>query len=119
MKLIMTEVVDRGTLASEKVLINVLEDTNLINYILRDTTYVRANVISNTWVHTYEFLKQEVKVGDKIILFTGKGTDSKRKLANDCTEYTYYWGLGSCVWNNDGDAAVLYEINSWQHLAVN
>ncbi len=119
MKLKMSQIIDRGTLASEKVLMEVLEDTNLINYILKDTTYLRSNVISNTWVHTYEFLKQTVNKGDKVILFTGEGLNKEKQLPNGSTEYTYYWGLDICVWNNDGDAAVLYEISDWQHIPVN
>lgn len=119
MKIKMIKVVDRGTHQSEKVIMNVVQDTNLINYILRDTTYLKENTISNRWVHAYEFLKQDVKKGDQIILYTKVGINSKKDLGSGCTEYTYYWCLNSSVWNNDGDAAVLYEVEDWQHMAVN
>lgn len=119
MKLQLNQIIDRGTHDSEKVLIDVLQDSNLEFYIIRDTTYTTNNKISNKWFHAYEFLNQPVKKGDKVILYTKRGTTSKKDLGNGVTEYTYYWGLGNSVWNDDGDAAVLYELNDWHTLAVN
>jgi len=119
MKLKMTKIVDRGTHNSEKVLIDVLEDVNLEYYIIRDTTFSKINRISNKWVHVYEFLNQAVKKGDKIVLHTKSGSNQINNLGEGKTEYLYFWGLGNSVWNNDGDAAVLYEINTWDTLAVN
>lgn len=119
MKLKIIQIVDKGTHNSEKVLIDVLEDSNLKDYIIRDTTYIREKVVSNKWVHTYEFLKQPLKKGDKVVLYTKTGTNNEKDLGNGNKEYTYFWGLNSSVWNNDGDAAVLYEIRGWQVVAVN
>jgi predicted carbohydrate-binding protein with CBM5 and CBM33 domain len=119
MKLKMTKIVDYGTHASEKVLIDVLEKANLKYYIVRDTTFSNKDTISNKWTHVHKFLNQVVNKGDKVVLYTKNGTNTKKELANGSIEYTYYWGLGSSVWNNDGDAAVLYEINNWQTLGVN
>jgi hypothetical protein len=119
MKLQLTEIVDRGTHNSEKVLIDVVEDANLQDYIIRDTTFTKGDKISNKWVHAHKFLKQSVKKGDKVVLYTRTGTDSKKELENGNTEYTYFWDLDSSVWNNDGDAAVLYELRAWHTLAVN
>lgn len=119
MKLKLIKIVDNGTHDSEKVLISVTEDANLQFYLIRDTTYSSKDRLSNEWVHSYKFLNQDVKKGDKIILFTKVGTKSSRDIGNGNTEYTYYWGLDSCVWNNDGDVAVLYEIVAWESIPVN
>ncbi|WP_066759902.1 hypothetical protein [Chryseobacterium glaciei] len=118
MKLQLTQIVDRGTHNSEKVLIDVVEDANLEYYIIRDTTFTNGR-ISNKWVHVYEFLNQPVKKGDKVVLHTKIGNTIKKELGNGNTEYTYFWNLGNSVWNNDGDAALLYELNTWQILSVN
>lgn len=119
MKLKMTQIFDRGTHNSEKVLIDVLEDANLMYYIVRDTTYTDDNHISNKWSHAHKFSEQKVQKGDKVVLCTKTGTHRKNDLGNGKTEYVYFWGLGNSVWNNDGDAAVLYEVNTWDTLAVN
>jgi len=119
MKLKMTKIVDYGTHDSEKILIDVLEEANLRYYLVRDTTFSTKDTISNKWTHVHKFLNQIVKTGDKVVLYTKIGTNSKKELANGNIEYTYYWGLGSSVWNNDGDVAVLYEISTWETLGVN
>ena len=119
MKLELIKIVDNGTHDSEKVLISVNQDANLKFYLVRDTTYSSKGKLSNEWVHTYKFLDQNVKKGDKVILFTKAGIKSSRDIGNGNTEYTYYWGLNSCVWNNDGDVAVLYEIEAWKSISVN
>lgn len=118
MKIEITDVVDHGTHASEKVLLKVLNDTDLKYFILRDTTYTSENKVSNEWVHAYRFISQEVKKGDKIILYTKIGNDSIKDLGNGNTQYIYYWNLGSCVWNDTGDAAVLYQIEDWKTFRV-
>lgn len=119
MKLKMSQIVDRGTHNSEKVLIDVLEDANLKFYIIRDTTFDENDKLSNKWVHVYKFLNQVVKEGDKVVLYTKTGRNKKNELGNGKTEYVYFWGLGNSVWNNDGDAAVIYELKGWQTLRVN
>jgi hypothetical protein len=64
------------------------------------------------------FGNQDVKSGDEVILYTKKGTDSSVTLTNGKTRYTKYWGLGNSVWNNTGDAALLFEINTWRTTKV-
>ncbi len=119
MNLKMAKIVDNGTHSSEKVLIDVLEDTNLKFYLIRDSTYSSEETLSNKWVHTYKFLNQKVKKGDKVILFTKHGKKLTRDLGNGNTEYTYHWGLDNSVWNNDGDVAILYQIKAWDSIPVN
>jgi len=118
MKLKIDSVVDYGTHDSERVLLTVLEDCNLKNYQIADTTYNGEHSISNKLRHFYWFAPKDVKAGDKIILHTKRGRNSSTELANGKTQYTYYWGLGNFVWNNDGDAAVLFEVNNWNTTRV-
>jgi len=118
MKLQIKKIIDFGTYESEKVLMDVCENTELYYYILRDTTYI-GNFISNKWVHSYHFAKQVVKAGDKVVLYTKSGTNSTKDLGNGKTEYIFYWGLKNSIWNNEGDAAVLYQVSAWHTVGVN
>lgn len=61
---------------------------------------------------------KEVKASDVVMLFTKKGSNTSKKLSNSSTEYTTYWGLGSSVWNNTGDAAMLFQIYDWATTKV-
>jgi hypothetical protein len=113
MKIKIENVVDHGTLASEKVVLSVDEDTNLHYYILADTTFKSESTVSNKLRHMYWFATKLVKAGDIIELYTKVGTASSNDLGNGNHKYILYWDLEGPVWNNDGDAAVLFEARTW------
>ncbi len=50
--------------------------------------------------HTYTFPSYTLDSGSTVTIYTEKGTDAATKL---------YWQLDDPVWNNDGDAAYLYD----------
>lgn len=118
MKIEITGVIDFGTHESERVELKVLEDCNLHFYQIADTSYTEEGKISNKLRHFYWFPNQDVKSGDKIILYTKRGAKSTSPLAGGKVKYTLYWGLDSFVWNNDGDAAVLFEVKAWKTTKV-
>lgn len=119
MKLKINRVVDYGTLESERVNLTVVEDCNLNYYILIDTTFSSENTISNKMRHTYWFKPQEVKNGDEVVLYTKAGKTKIEDINGGKNKrYTIYWELGNSVWNNEGDAAVLFEINTWRTTKV-
>lgn len=114
MKFKINRVIDYGTHQSERVELAVLQDCSLQYFILIDTTYVEENKISNTMRHMYWFTHQEVKKGDEVVLYTKSGQTSILEINGGSNKrYTLYWGLGNSVWNNPGDAAVLFELNGW------
>lgn len=119
MKLKIKELIDNGTHNSERLEIDVLEDANMKYYLIRDTTYSSAGKLSNKWTHTHKFLTKEVKAGDKVVLYTRRGTDREEDFGEHNKRYIYYWNLDNSVWNNEGDVAVIYEINGWSSLGVN
>lgn len=115
MKLNITKIFDPKNYDAERVLLEVTEDCNLHFFIIIDTTYYPTTKrISNKLRHTYWFPNQDVLAGDTVALYTKKGINTARKNPDGITTtYTLYWGLGNSVWNNDGDAAVLFEISEW------
>jgi competence protein ComEC len=52
--------------------------------------------------HIYTFPSYTLSSGSTVTLYTGKGTSTANEL---------YWGLGSPIWNNDGDAVYVYDNN--------
>lgn len=119
MDLEIDKVIDNGNHAVERIELNVIEKCNLHHYILTDTTYIDTTHVSNKLRHTYWFLNQEVIKGDKIIIYTAKGT-RRTELINSGknTKYIYYWNLGNSVWNNTGDAAILFYTKIWKSKKV-
>ncbi|WP_312288455.1 MULTISPECIES: hypothetical protein [Bacteroidota] len=119
MKLNIKTVTDFGTHASERVWLEVLEDCNLKNYMLTDTTYKEDNSISNKVRHVHWFEPKNVRGGDEIVFYTRRGNESSESINNGRnTRYFLFWGLDSYVWNNSGDAAILFEINNWKTTKV-
>lgn len=113
------KVVDNGSHNVERIELNVVGNCNLHNYILADTTYTDETHISNKLRHMYWFLNQNVIAGDKVVIYTKQGKASTELInGGRNTKYTYYWGLGNSVWNNTGDAALLFNINTWKTKKV-
>jgi hypothetical protein len=106
------QIVDHGQ-QNERVDLSVVANTDLSHFLIADTTFGEYNRISNKLRHMHWFSAKKVISGDKIILFTRKGIDKSEKINSINTKYYLYWQLDSSVWNDAGDAAVLFQINSW------
>lgn len=121
MKAKIRTVIDHGVMSgkdAERIVIDILEDTNMSEYMILDSTYEEGGTISNKIRHPYWFKNRNVKKGDVIVLYTKEGTFNKVENKDKPTTYFYYWGLKSFVWNNDGDAAVLLHIDDTNHHKV-
>lgn len=113
MKLRIDKLFNHGNANKEHVVLTVLEDTNLHYYVIADTTYTDAGKISNTFRHFAWLPTADGKKGDRVALWTTKGK-YKRVVADDGTVWHHvYWGSDAPIWNDDGDAAVLMELNTW------
>ncbi|HAS6741386.1 TPA: hypothetical protein GRI78_00010 [Vibrio parahaemolyticus] len=109
MDLKVVEIKNAGKLNEEYVKLSVVKDCDLVYSIITDTTYTDDSKISNKLRNIYWLPRKEVKKGDTVIVYTGKGTnDSKNGV------HKLYWGLGRSVWNDDGDAALLFQVDTWK-----
>lgn len=84
-----------------------VSDLNLQDEWVRISNTGSSPVSLNGWKiedegnkHTYTFQPYTLNAGSTVTVFTGKGI-------NSATEF--YWQLDNPVWNNDGDAAHLYD----------
>ncbi len=118
MKIIIHGVADSRDHNRERLILNVIENTDIGEYLVLDTTYLQNGNVSNKARHVHWFLDQEVKKGDLIVLYTKPGTSSIEKKSDGTTIYFYYWGLNNSAWNNDKDCAVLIHYDEWIHKAV-
>lgn len=114
MKLKILSIHEQGNANKEYVLLEVVEDCNLDYYGLADTTYTSNDKISNKLRHFYWFPATNVKKGEWAVLQTGTGKNDQYTAASGKKVHRFFWGLGSAVWNNDGDAAVLFEMRTWK-----
>jgi hypothetical protein len=116
MKAKIRQIVDHGH-DSERVIIDITEDTDIGKFIVLDTTYTKSGSVSNKVRHPYWFPDQSVKKDDVVVLYTKAGKRYSKEV-DDHIVYFFYWGLDINVWNNDGDSALLMHIDAWQHYKV-
>ncbi|HEY0883977.1 MAG TPA: hypothetical protein VGE20_01770, partial [Ramlibacter sp.] len=69
--------------------------------------------VSNKVRHTHWFAPLEVDAGDCVVLYTRDGVATSSARADGGTNHFLYWGLSKPVWNDAGDAAMLFEIATW------
>ena len=114
MKIEIINIIDRGTADQERLWLKVSSDTDLVYFIVFDTTYTTQASISNLPRHTYWFRPKIVKAGDQVILYTKAGTPTETKNQDGSTTHFLFWGLEKTIWNAPGDCAVLFEVSTWQ-----
>ena len=112
MKVKIKEIIDHGH-SDERIVLNVIEDIDIGEYLVMDTTYTKDGNVSNKVRHPYWFPDKKIKKGDLVILYSKKGTQSETKNQSGSTSHFFFWGLDSNVWNNDGDCALLLHVNEW------
>lgn len=101
---------NHGNQNEEYVFIEVLEDCDIGEYMLADSTYTQSGKISNKVRHTYWFPDKKVKKGEFVSLWTCKGENTEGKTKGGSKIHRFYWGLDSSVWNDEGDCALLFHV---------
>lgn len=113
MKLKILSIHNHGDADKEFVLLQAMEDCDIGRYALADSTYTADNKVSNKLRHFYWFQDRNIKKGEYISLWTGKGSDTIA-TKDGVPLHRFHWGLASAVWNDTGDCAALLEISTWQ-----
>lgn len=105
---------------NERLTLSVVNDCNVSNYIVMDTTYDDEREEKNVWRHALTLPDLEVKKGDQVKIYTRKGTN-RSVLSNSgkCFIHFVYWGLNVHIWNKDGDIAYLFEISDCENKTIN
>ena len=113
MKLEIKYVKDPGNIENERVVLVVVQPTDIGRYIIADSTYLSNGNVSNLLRHVFWLPDQLVTVGDFIVVYTKDGNNSSKINKEGTRSFFFYWGLDKTIWNKDGDTAVIFEINDW------
>ena len=101
-------------LKDERIVIDVVADSeDQENYILFDTTYDDKGKVSNKHRHPFFFKTTKLKKDEVILIYTKKGESELAKSSKQTKMYVLYWGLDTCVWNNDKDNALLVHYDDY------
>jgi len=101
----------QGEHDEERVMIKVLEDCDLSNFIIADHTFDEKRQQSDKIRHTFWFPKQPVKAGDIIFVYTKDGRDRSFSNSTNTTSYAYFWDIDTSIWNDTYDGVILIKID--------
>ncbi|WP_144172780.1 hypothetical protein [Pseudomonas sp. Kh13] len=113
MKVKIDHVHGHGDASEERVLLSVVDDCNMKYYMVADTSFTADGRISNKHRHVHWFQSVAVKKGERISLHTKPGA-YQTTVSGGVKWHHFYFGLKTPIWNDDGDAAVLFEVNNWK-----
>jgi len=119
MKITVHSIAAHGDHTHERIQLTVHEKCDLAHYMVADTTFsADGGTVSNKVRHTHWFSQLQVNAGDAVVLYSRDGVPTATKRPDGRTTYFLYWGLSKPVWNDAGDGAVLFQIDSWQSRRV-
>ena len=93
-------------------------DQNLWHYILFDATFDETGQSSNIHRHSFIFPNMNVRKGDFIVLYTGKGKIETFVNTAGTRTHKLYWGFDCNIWNNGCDEALLVKVEDFKKAKV-
>ena len=115
MKLSIRGVANAGELGKERLILDVVQDADLGDYVLMRTGFRNGNVtigVRNALWFQYE----DVSSGDVVVIYSKAGQANQNETETN-TVYFYYWHQTECLWGADNSVPVLLDAPDWGFLA--
>ena len=116
MNITFKSIADSGVPAKERLILNVLSDTDVGKFaVFRATT--QDDMVTTGVKTVFWFPDKKVKAGDLVILYTKKGTQNEKLLQDGTRAHFFYWNSSSAIWDDKSMAAVILSVSEWtSHL---
>ena len=118
MKLQISSVADKGVLDKERIILKVLIDADVGNFLLMQTGVNSEDGGVTTHVYqSFWFPWKSVAAGDLVVVYTKSGTNSEKTIGGGQagrTAHFFYWGLRAPIWNNTNRASVILHAPEWE-----
>jgi len=115
MKIKLVEIKDPGNKDKERIILKVLNETDLGNYLIAVSTEETDQTISTDLRNVKWLDDQPLKVGDLVVIYTKSGNKGKIENSDGSVSYFYYWSLEEPL-GNINDAGVLLFETSWNFI---
>lgn len=112
MAILMTSIGDRGDLNNERVGFRVSSDCNLKYFIIFRTTFNEGGFYNRSNA-TYWLAPEDVKSGDRVVVYTKSGQDSFQLNEDGSKTYFRYWGLNSPIFVDQNNGIVVANVSDW------
>lgn len=115
MKIKLVEIKDPGNKDKERIILKVLNETDLGNYLIVVSTEETDQTISTDLRNVKWLDDQPLKVGDLVVIYTKSGNKGKIENSDGSVSYFYYWSLEEPI-GDVKDAGVLLFETSWSFI---
>lgn len=107
-------VADRGVPDRERLVLEVLHNVDIGDFILIRTGY-EENEVTIDVVNTFWFPYKRVRRGDIVVVYSKSGpcTYKRKAIRDNRTAHFFYWGQNSALWDGDSVAPVLLYAPQW------
>lgn len=100
---------DPGDKEKERVVLSVMADINLGDYLIAHSFTIEEVRISSILEDIMWFPDQELKKGDQVVVYTKAGEKNKITNSDGSTSYFYYWDLSNPIGTDDLAAVIIFE----------
>lgn len=111
MKIKLVEIKDPGNKDKERVILKVLNDTDLGGYMLAVSLEEVDQSISTNLKNVMWMEDQPLKAGDLVVVYTKEGNNGKIANTDGSTSYFYYWSLTKPIGLTKDAGVLLYEVD--------
>lgn len=112
MRIQIQSVVDKGVPDRERLVLRVLQDVDIGDFMLIRTGF-EGNHVTTRVVNTFWFPDRSVNAGDIIVVYSKRGYGKEKEISDSRTAHFFYWGQDEPLWNNDDVAPVLLHAPEW------
>jgi hypothetical protein len=105
-------IADKGVKDKERIVLKVLSDTDIGDYLLIQAGFSGGQVTVGTY-QTYWFPYKATSAGDLVVLYTKYGKESEKELGHGKKAHFFYWSIEGPIWNRDDRAPVLLHAPEW------
>ena len=112
MALIITGIGEKGNLSGERIGFRATAQCDLKHFLIFHTNFTERGFYNRS-KDSYWFAPTELKVGDRVVLYTKQDTDSFQDNDDGTKTYFYYWGLSNPIFTDANRGIVLAEIDNW------
>jgi hypothetical protein len=103
---------DSGSIEKERLVLEVLSNTDIGEYIVLCTT-VENGIITTNVRNVFWFPDKRAVAGDLVVLYTKAGAMVEKAALDGPRSHFFYWGLSESLWSNPNVSAVLLHVSEW------
>ena len=118
MNLKLQSIADKGDLAKERLVIKVLKDTNIADYVVLRTGYGTDGSPTTKVHNTLWLASKKLSAGDLVVVYSKAGKNNSKELSEERNAHFFYWGSTAPLWGVTDKVAVLLHAPEWQSKTV-